>query len=194
MSESLFKTPEENHGSTILQGLFALYKDGKYVDIELKIGPQQTLRAHRTVLASFSPYFEALLGDNWKEGNKEEVEILGLDEKAVSDLIEFAYTGKINIDMDNVLTLLEAANYLRIEFVKKSCGDFLEQRVDAKICLGVLRLADIFPLDELSSGAKKYVLRHFTDACKEDEFLRLPVNVLSDLLSEENLCRLYPLC
>ena len=179
---------DENHDSTILKGLFAMYEDGKYADISLKIGPERTLRAHRAVLASFSPYFEALLGDNWKEGNKEEIEILGLDEKAVSDLIEFAYTGKINIDKDNVLTLLEAANYLRIEFVKKSCGEFLEQGVDAKSCLGILQLADMFALDELSSVTKKYALRHFTDVCKEDEFLCVPVNLLSDLLSEENLC------
>ena len=179
----------ENHRSTILKGLFfALYEDGKYPDISLKIGPERTLRAHRAVLASFSPYFEALLGDNWKEGNKEEIEILGFDEGAVSDLIEFAYTGKINIDKDNALTLLEAANYLGIESVKESCGNFLEQVVDAKSCLGILRLADMFAMDELSSLAKKYALRHYTDVCKEDEFLCLPVNLLTDLLSEERLC------
>ena len=179
---------DENNASTILKGLFALYKDGKYADVSLKIGPERTLRAHRAVLASFSPYFEALLGDNWKEGNKEEIEILGLDERAVSDLIQFAYTGKININKDNVPTLLEAANYLGIEFVKKSCAKFLGRGVDAKSCLGILHLADMFALKELSSVTKKYALRHFTDVCKEDEFLCLPVNLLSDLLSEENLC------
>ena len=179
---------DENHGSAILKGLFALYKDGKYADISLKIGPERTLRAHRAVLASFSPYFEALLGNNWKEGNKEEIEILGLDERAVSDLIQFPYTGKININKDNVRTLLEAADYLGIEFVKKSCGEFLRQGVDAKSCLGILQQTDMFALDELSSVTKKYALRHFTDVCKEDEFLCLPVNLLSDLLSEENLC------
>ncbi|XP_044173879.1 kelch-like protein diablo [Acropora millepora] len=128
-AEALLFT-DENHGSTILKGLFASYKDGKYVDISLKIGPERTLRAHRAVLASFSPYFEARLGDNWKEGNKEEIEIPDLDEGAVSDLIEFAYTGKIKIDRDNALTLLEAANYLGIQTVKESCGNFLEQEVD----------------------------------------------------------------
>ena len=179
----------ENHRSTILKGLFfALYEDGKYPDISLKIGPERTLRAHRAVLASFSPYFEALLGDNWKEGNKEEIEILGFDEGAFSDLIEFAYTGKINIDKDNALTLLEAANYLGIQTVKESCGNFLEQVVDAKSCLGILQLADMFAMDELSSVVKRYALRYFTDVCKEDEFLCLPVDLLTDLLSEERLC------
>ncbi|XP_067033855.1 kelch-like protein 17 [Acropora muricata] len=185
---SIFKTSEENHGSTILKKPFALHEDGKYADISLKIGPERSLRAHRAVLASFSPYFEALLGDNWKGGNKEEIEILGFDEGAVSDLIEFAYTGKINIDKDNVVTLLEAANYLGIESVKKSCGNFLEQGVDAKSCLGILQLAGTFAMNKLSIVAKKYALRHFTDVCKEDDFLCLPVNLLTDLLSEERLC------
>ena len=45
----------------------------------------------------------------------------------------------------------------------------------------------MFSMDELSSVAKKHVLRHFTYVRKEDEFLSLPVNLLSDLLSEENL-------
>ena len=179
---------DENHGSTILRGLFASYNDGKYADISLRIGPERTLRAHRVVLASFSPYFEALLGDNWERGSNEETEILGLDERAVNDLIEFAYTGIINIDTNNVITLLEAANYLGIEPVKKACGNFIEQGVDTESCLGILQLADMFAMDELSSVAKKYALRHFTNVFKEDEFLCLPVNLLSDLLSEENLC------
>ena len=186
-AEALLFT-DKKHASTILKGLFALYKDGEYADIGLKIGPERTLRAHRAVLASFSTYFKARLGNNWREGNKEEIEILGLDERAVSDLIQFAYTGKINIDKDNVRTLLEAANYLGIEFVKKSCGKFSEQGVDAKSCLGIFQVADMFALEKLSSVTKEYALRHFTDVCKEDEFLCLPVNLLSDLLSEENLC------
>ena len=178
---------DEKHGSSILKGLFGLYKDGRYADISLKIGKERTLKAHRVVLASFSPYFEALLGNNWKEGKKEEIEILGLDESAVSDLIEFAYSGNINISRDNVQTLLEAANYLGIEFVKKSCGDFLKQGVDVKTCLGIWQLADVFALEGLSNEAKNYALRHFTQVCKEDEFLRLPIKLLTDLLSEEEI-------
>ena len=177
-----------NHGSSILKGLFDLYKGGKYTDITLKIGQERTLKAHRVVLALFIPYFEALVGNNWKEEKKEEVEILGLDESAVSDLIEFAYSGNINISRDNVPTLLEAADYLGIEFVKKSCGDFLKQGVDVKSCLGIWQLADVFALEELSIEAKKYALRHFTQVCKEDEFPSLPIKLLTDLLSEEEIC------
>ena len=179
---------DSDHGSNLLKGLLTMYKDGRYSDVTLKIGEKRKVQAHRVVLASFSPYFEALLGANWEDGKKDEIEILGLDESAVSDLIEFAYSGNIDISKDNVQTLLESANYLGVEFVKKSCGKFLERAIDDKTCLGIWQLADVFALDELSKEAKKHALRHFTDVCKKEEFLSLELNLLTDLLADEEIC------
>ena len=152
-----------------------------------KIGHERTLRAHRTVLASFSSYFKALLGDNWEEGKKDETEIHGLDENAVRDLIEFAYSGNINISKDNVQTLLEAANYLGVESVKNSCGNFLKGEIDDDTCLCMWQLADVFTLEEVSKVAKQHALRRFTNVCKEEGFLSLPVSLLSNLFADEEL-------
>ena len=110
---------DKDHGSSMFERLFAMYKDSKYSDVSLKISHERTIQAHRVVLASFSPYFEALLGGKWKEGSKNEIELLGLNETAVNNLIEFAYSGTIEINKDNVQTVLEAANYLGVEFVRR---------------------------------------------------------------------------
>lgn len=173
---------------SLLKGLLATYKSGKYCDVTLKIGETQKLRAHRVILASFSPYFEALLGDNWEEGKKDEIEVLGLDEDAVSVLIEFAYSGHVDISKDNVQTLLEAANYLGVEFVKKSCEEFLRNAMDDRTCLGIWQLADLFSLKELNEHAKQHALRHFTGVCEKEEFLCLPYRFLADLIADERLC------
>ena len=154
----------------------------------LKIGHELTIRAHRAVLASFSSYFEALLGVNWKEGNEDEIEILGLDETAVSVLIEFAYSGTIDINKDNVKSLLEVADYLEVESVKKSCADLLKDDIGNKTCLSIWQLADVFALEKLREVAKQHTLRHFTDVCKEDEFLCLPCKFLTELIANEELC------
>lgn len=50
----------------------------------------------------FSWYFEVFFGDNWEEGKKDEIEVFGLDEDVVSDLIEFVYLGYVDISKDNV--------------------------------------------------------------------------------------------
>jgi len=179
---------DSKHGSHLLKGLLTMYKDGRYSDVTLKIGEKRKVQAHRVVLASFSPYFEALLGTNWEDGKKDEIEILSLDESAVGDLIEFAYSGNIDISKDNVQTLLEAANYLGVEFVKNSCGDFLKGAIDDKTCTGIWQLADVFALEDLRKEAKKYAMRHFADVCKKEEFLSLPFRLLTDLLADEEIC------
>ena len=127
---------DPGHGIFMLNGLTWMQKKEKFCDVTLKIGKERKLRAHRAVLALSSRYFEALFGTNWKESRSEEVELLGFDENAVANLVRFAYSGSIDITRDNVQFLLEAANYLEIEFVQKACSDFiLDEHLDADSCL-----------------------------------------------------------
>ena len=179
---------DPSHGCNLLKGLLTMYKDGRYSDVTLKISEDRRLSVHRVVLASFSPYFGALFGKNWADGEKKEIEVLGFDENAVSDLIEFAYSGKIDISKDNVQTLLEASNYLQVEFVKKSCGDFLKGAINDKTCPSIWQLADLFALEELMKEAKKHFLLHFTKVTRMEEFLSLPIGFLKEVLADEGIC------
>ena len=101
--------------------------------------------------------------------SKRGLEILSINESAVGDLIELAYSENIDISKDNMQTLLEAANYLGVEFDKNSCGDFLKGAIDDKTCTGIWRLADVFALEDLKKEAKKHSFRHFADVCKKED-------------------------
>jgi len=101
-------------------------------------------------------------------------------------LIEFAYSGEIDISKDNVQTLLEASNYLQVEFVKKSCGDFLKGAMNDKTCPSIWQLADLFALEELMKEAKKHL--HFTKVTRMEEFLSLPIGFLKEVLADEGIC------
>ena len=172
----------------MLNGLTWMQKEEKFCDVTLKIGKERKLRAHRVVLALSSRYFEALLGTNWEESRSEEVELLGFDESAVTNLVRFAYSGSIEITKDNVQFLLEASNYLGIEFVQKACTGFiLDEHLDADSCLGALQIADMFALEPLREEAKRYALRHFTEVSMKQDFVNLPFQLLSELLRSESL-------
>ena len=180
---------DPGHGIFMLNGLTWMQKKEKFCDVTLKIGKERKLRAHRAVLALSSRYFEALFGTNWKESRSEEVELLGFDENAVANLVRFAYSGSIDITRDNVQFLLEAANYLEIEFVQKACSDFiLDEHLDADSCLGALQIADMFALEPLREEAKRYALRHFTEVSTKQDFVNVPFQLLSELLRSESLC------
>ena len=178
---------DPDHEILMLKGLAWMQKEEKFCDVTLKIGKQRKLRAHRVVLALSSRYFKACFGTNWEESRSGEVELLGFDENAVANLVRFAYSGSIDITKDNVQFLLEAANYLVIEFVQKACSDFLDENLDADSCLGALQIADMFALAPLREKAKRYALRHFSEVSKKQDFVSLPFQLLSELLRSESL-------
>ena len=84
--------------------------------------------------------------------------------------------------------MLDASSYLQIEFVKKSCGDFLKGAIDDKTWLSIWQLADVFTLEELREEAKKYALQHFTEVSKKEEFLFLPFDLMKEILADEGIC------
>ena len=84
-------------------------------------------------------------------------------------------------------TLLEASNYLQVEFVKKSCGDFLKGAISDKTCPSIWQLADVFALEQLMK-AKKHFLLHFTEVTRMEEFLSLPIGFLKEILADEGIC------
>lgn len=179
---------DPDHGFYLVNGLTWMQKEERFCDVTLKIGKERKLRAHRVVLALSSRYFEACLGSNWEEARSDEVEIAGFDVNAVTNLVRFAYSGAIEITKDNVQCLLEASNYLGIEFVQNACTSFLAENLDADTCLGALQIADMLALEPLREDAKLYALRHFTDITMKQDFVNLPYHLLTELLKDEFLC------
>ena len=179
---------DPSHSSTLVTGIYDFYKEQKYCDVKIKISEERKIGAHRVVLASSSHYFDSLFGNQFLEASKGEVELLGFDGSATTKLIEFAYSGNIRINVDNVLAVLEVANYLGVEFVEETCAEFLNLSIDRRSCLKIFQIADVFALENLREAAKHHVLRHFTSASKDDGFLNLSCPLLKELLDSEELC------
>ena len=184
----VFSVKDESHSSHILQGLYSMFKEERFCDITFVINKKRKLKAHRAVLTAFSSYFEALLGSNWDEGKQDEVELQGIDEAVFTALVEFAYSGRIEITTENVQDLLEGADFFGAEFVQKSCVDFLKAALDEKVCLDILQLAERYSIEDLRSAAKRYVLDHFREVSQEEEFLDLPLLYMTEILREDQLC------
>ena len=53
----------------------------------------------------------------------------GFDGKAVKALIHFMHSGKVTIKIENVMDLLAASVYLRVDKMKQFCFDFVESIV-----------------------------------------------------------------
>ena len=72
-----------------------------------------------------------------KERYQDTVDINELDGESVSSLIEYIYTGCIDINAGNVMALLSSADFLQIDDVKKFCFDYLQDAMSIENCLDI---------------------------------------------------------
>ncbi|OWK05768.1 MYNN [Cervus elaphus hippelaphus] len=116
--DSDIKMQYSHHCEHLLERLNKQREAGFLCDCTIVIGEFQ-FKAHRNVLASFSEYFGAIYRST-SENN------VFLDQSQVKadgfqKLLEFIYTGTLNLDSWNVKEIHQAADYLKVEEVVTKC-------------------------------------------------------------------------
>ena len=183
-SSRIFQMREHCSGSFAVMN--QLRREGHLLDVRFRIG-DSVFSAHRIVLASCSPYLRAMFTCGMKETNQEEIQLRDIEPQAMDLLIEFAYTGEIEVTTDNVQDLLPAAGILQLKDLKLACCEFLSDHMDVSNCLGIKQFADMHSCPELVKKANRFVVRKFADVVKMDEFLEVPHHVMKELLENDHL-------
>ena len=152
----------------------------------LKVGGR-IFAAHRVVLCAASSYFQAMFTGGLAETFDENVEIYGIDADTFAIILDFIYSGYVEVKETNVQQLLPAAKMLQIEEVEKNCCDFLRHELDPSNCVGIYLFADVHACVNLASDALEYIHRNFAEVSKSEEFLQLDKLRLFKLLESEDL-------
>ncbi|KAL0603641.1 Kelch-like protein 17 [Plecturocebus cupreus] len=173
---------------------------GLLCDIVLHVAAKE-IRAHKVVLASCSPYFHAMFTSKYRparparrcglhemsESRQTHVTLHDIDPQALDQLVQFAYTAEIVVGEGNVQTLLPAASLLQLNGVRDACCKFLLSQLDPSNCLGIRGFADAHSCSDLLKAAHRYVLQHFVDVAKTEEFMLLPLKQVLELVSSDSL-------
>ncbi|KFP08428.1 Kelch-like 17, partial [Calypte anna] len=161
---------------------------GLLCDIVLHVGTKE-IKAHKVVLASCSPYFHAMFTSKYEmsESRQTHVTLHDIDPQALEQLVQYAYTAEIVVGEGNVQTLLPAASLLQLNGVRDACCKFLLSQLDPSNCLGIRGFADTHSCSDLLKSAHKYVLQHFVEVSKTEEFMLLPLKQVLDLISSDSL-------
>ncbi|XP_055966794.1 myoneurin isoform X2 [Sorex fumeus] len=107
-----------HHCEHLLERLNKQREAGFLCDCTVVIGEFQ-FKAHRNVLASFSEYFGAIYRSTSEHNvflDQSQVKADGFQK-----LLEFIYTGTLNLDSWNVKEIHQAADYLKVEEVVTKC-------------------------------------------------------------------------
>ena len=139
------------------------------------------------MLASYSDYFYAMFADGMKESNQEVIELKdeSLSPHVFKVVMDSIFTGKLQIQRENVFEVLAAADYLQMRNVLKQCCDFLlteiiqSDRFDVQMYCRVWTITDKHSLKEVKEAADHKMASMYTDVSESREF---PSNINADQL------------
>ncbi|XP_060079210.1 kelch-like protein 28 [Ylistrum balloti] len=174
------------HSSQFLKEMKVLYDDGLLTDVTLSVDGHK-LPAHRVVLAAASPYFKAMFTLDLNESRQDVVELFEVDFESVSQVVTYAYTGTLEICQENVQNLLAAASLFQIIPVQKACARFLETQLDNNNCVGIYCFAQAHSCLSLQVKAREHIEKNFMDVYQCEEFLRLPVDKVKEIVGSDEL-------
>lgn len=81
--------------------------------------------AHRIVLSASSAYFAAMFMGSLRETKEEEITLVDVHGDPLQLLVQYCYTGTIELREDNVEVLMATACLLQLSPVINACCNFL---------------------------------------------------------------------
>lgn len=142
---------------------------------------------HRIVLSASSAYFAAMFTGSLRESQQEEITLGDVHGDPLQMLVQYCYTGTIELREDNVETLLATACLLQLTSVVTACCNFLAKQLHPSNCLGFALFAEQQSCSTLLKLSSMYTCNHFMQVCKNQEFYQLCAEQLANLLKSDDL-------
>ena len=174
------------YSNDCLRAMNEMRSKSQLCDVVLCVGHCE-FPAHRIVLAGASRYLQAMFTNGMLESGKTKIDLGGIDPETMVSLLEFVYTGSVEVTTVNVQQLLAGASMLHLTTLVNSCSNFLQTHIDYSNCIGIRAFADLYSCTSLEHFAFKYICEHFLEVVQGDEFLELNKDSLIDLLKCNSL-------
>lgn len=179
--------PDLQHSYAILQCMNQHRKDNiKLCDVVLKIG-ETMIPAHRSVLSSGSCYFLAMFTSDMRESHENVVEMKNVDADIMGALVEFIYTGNLQVTSENVEKTLEHAALIQFPKAVDLCCSFLEKQLDSNNCIGIRKFAALHQCKDFITKVDNFMKKHFLEVVESEEFVTLSSTELKSLLCDQSL-------
>ncbi|XP_052537698.1 kelch-like protein 5 isoform X3 [Tympanuchus pallidicinctus] len=146
-----------NHAEQSFKKMENYLRHKQLCDVVLVAGDRR-IPAHRLVLSSVSDYFAAMFTNDVREARQEEIKMEGVEPNALWALVQYAYTGRLELKEDNIECLLSTACLLQLSQVVEACCKFLMKQLHPSNCLGIRSFADAQGCTDLHKVAHNYTM------------------------------------
>ena len=179
---------EQNSFCVELLKRLNLQRNQNYLcDVTLVAKEGNEFRAHKNVLSAASPFFVKLLQSEMREKDEGVIRFEDISGLILADVLEFIYTGNVEVNETNATDLIIAAEYLLIEGLKTKSGRFLEQQITSSNCISTFRFAEKYRCEELVANSTKFILDNFASVAESEEFLNQKAEEVEKWISNDEI-------
>ena len=161
-------------------------KDERFCDVKLKV-ENKIFNAHRNVLAAVSDYFLKMFTVDIKEKYNQVIPMPTVTARAVREILNSIYSGKMYFSEDSLSEILHAASLMQITDVITAATTYMRDTLSSTNCYVFKDLAILYSLEDVLKNINQFILQNIVNVSNEDHFLELSVDGIEELLKSDDL-------
>ena len=188
--EPIKETKREPFCVEMMKRLDIQRKKGQFCDVVLEVcngEDQARFSAHRVVLCAGSPFFYSALNNDMKESKEGLIRLEDMSKVAIEELLDYLYTGHVDVTQHNAFDLLKIADFLVIPSLKEVSSNFIIQSLSSSNCFMAYYLAVNYRCFELQEKARDFIYANFTRVVEHEDFLNLTINEVEEWISSDEI-------
>lgn len=128
------------------------------------------VRAHKSVLAASSEFFDKLINGSFKESDKlkkgEDIVLENINGESLKTIIQFCYTGCANITADKFIQTVQLADQYRISTLLLELFVVLKKIINNENCVEFFKVAEMLHLTDFSQYVMHYINCNFKNVSR----------------------------
>jgi len=187
--ETVVEAIDDTRQLTLLsENLRSLMNNEMFSDVTFLVGEQRVrIHAHRNILASRCAPFTSMFLSDMKESSESEIAIPNIEPDVFLSILEFLYTGTLELKVDTVFQIYKSADQYLLDDVKDACRTFINLSMIKEHALVLLENARSCKFMEIYQVCLGFVAAHASALLKSDEFLSLSEDTIVDLLDRHDI-------
>ena len=185
------------HSGILMKRVAQLYRDGNsaYADVTVKVG-DRLFKCHKLLLLLASKGFEQLFSSRVDGGSVQQDEggdtvcfaVEGMDAIAFEHILEYIYTGEIEVDATDVERILDSSRKLFLTDLEECALEFIPRTLDGSNCVTYWRIAEKEKSREMIRACQAMYASTAKDLLGLDAILEfISVSTMVGLLADEYL-------
>ena len=146
------------------------------------------LPAHKSILATRSSYFRAMLYGGLAETTQEEIQ-LKVPLQAFKSMLKYLYTGRMSLAemcIEEIMDCLSLADEYGFDELKSAISNYLSKILSLENCLTIFEAAQTFGLNALTDESMTFIENNLKDLLSSSGFRTLSQDSLCTLLVRDS--------